>query len=212
MPGSPGGSFSQVTRHTFAQFTSPRKCTHTHCVRAHVQNNNTPTHQRTNNPTTQHGLRQVRDLLFSTVLHMLAESNGRPPAGSVARATERAAAAFDAQARSADRPRAPGYSGAPLVRRFTGTPGPGRRGTRRGTMRQGDTSPLLPSRCSSSCTRRSPAERGRPAWPNRGRCRTGNDDVLWSRSSRVSCRCRFSMFLSRRSSSLVCKTESCNDS
>ena len=45
-----------------------------------------------------------------------------------------------------------------------------------------------------------PVVRGRAGPSHGGGHRTGNDDVLWSRSSRVSCRCRFSMFLCRRSS------------
>ena len=38
-----------------------------------------------------------------------------------------------------------------------------------------------------------------------------HDDVLWSRSSRASCWCRFSMFLLPRPCRRLCKTESYTD-
>ena len=104
-------------------------------------------------------------------------------------ATKRAAAAFDAQARTADRPHGPGCSGAPLVRRPTGTDhshhnqGGGARG---------------PSRSSSSCTRRSPAGCGLPVWVSRQGHRNRFSGTPWTPHRHFLCPCRCSMFLCGR--------------
>ena len=59
-------------------------------------------------------------------------------------------------------------------------PGPGRRGTGTSTRRHGDRSPLLPSRSSSSSSRKSPAGCGRPVWSSRGGRKSGSSGTLWS--------------------------------
>ena len=60
-------------------------------------------------------------------------------------------------------------------------PGPGRRGAR-STTRYDDRGPLLPSRSSSSCTRKSPAVPGRPVWSRRGGLRRRFSGTPWSSS------------------------------
>ena len=75
-----------------------------------------------------------------------------------------------------------------------GRPGPGRRRARR-SARPSSGRLLLPSRCSSACTMRSPAGGGLPAWQSRRGHRNGFHSALWSPCSRRSCLSRLSMFL-----------------
>ena len=93
-----------------------------------------------------------------------------------------------------------------------GRPGPGRRRARRST-RPSSGRLLLPSRCSSACTTKSPAGGGLPAWQSRRGHRSGSRGTPWS-TSLTSCvslpRYRSSMLLCRRrwTSCVTCSSSS----
>ena len=76
-------------------------------------------------------------------------------------------------------------------------PGPGRRGTGTSTRRHGDRSPLLPSRSSSSCSKRkSLAVPGHPVWVSRGGRRRRSSSAPSSSSPTSYLWCRFWTLLS----------------
>ena len=77
-----------------------------------------------------------------------------------------------------------------------GRPGPGRRRARRST-RPSSGRLLLPSRSSSSCTRKSPAGGGLPAWQSRRGRKSGSSGTPWSSLPMSLPWCPLLLFLSR---------------
>ena len=57
---------------------------------------------------------------------------------------------------------------------------------------------LLPSQCSSACTKKSPSEGGLPAWQGRRGRRSGYSDTPWSSLPTSLLRCPLLLYLSRR--------------
>ena len=77
-----------------------------------------------------------------------------------------------------------------------GRPGPGRRASCTTRTRTGRL--LLPSRCSSACTKKSPVEGGLPAWQSRRGRRSGYSDTPWSSLPTSLPWCPLLLYLSRR--------------